>query len=550
MSAETGTSPSAPIRAAIDDQGVRNERFVCWGGVVEGVTGAAISSMLWAAASAHWITYSLTGPVNTAVFSALTAWYVLALWMLRQGRGKDVLPWLNPVVEAVFPSALMAIEARLVGGRFAAFGSVGPPLYAVALSLAVLRLRWQVPLVVGLVAAAGYAAVIGTWMIPAVTVGDGDLTYGTPLFLYLRPLVVLLIGLTSSAITLRLRRSVAEVHQQVRSQELFGKYQVGGRIAAGGMGEVFRATYALEGGLERVVAIKRIHPHLAADASVVEAFRQECQLTSRLTHPNIVQVIDFGSEGDGYFLAMELVEGTSLLGLLRATRQRSEPLPAGLVAWIGKQIALGLAFAHQEARDASGQPMHVIHRDLTPGNILLSQAGEVKISDFGVAKALGAREATLTSTVAGKISYMAPEQALAQSLDARGDLYALGVVLWEALCGQRLFRGTTDAETLGKVLGLTVPPPSTVRSDLSSPRWDEVILRAVERDKERRFPDAQGMVVALDEILAAEAPTGPEELGAWVKRARDSAATQGDPSPAMPELSGTEVVTATVKARP
>ncbi|HUB09784.1 MAG TPA: serine/threonine-protein kinase [Myxococcales bacterium] len=538
-------SRDRPIREAIDDQAIRNEIYVSWGGIWEAVFGVLLCAAIWLASALHWRFSAPSGSALVGLFGALAIWYGAAIVALRRGRGTWFLPRASPLLEASFPVVFMWVEAVVVTPRFAAFGSSGPLLFAAAFGLGIIRLRWQLPLVVGILGGVEYAALVHWELIPGLASADAALMYGTPLFLYVRPGVVALMGLTAALITQRLRAGMAEVHRQVRSQELFGKYRLVARIAAGGMGEVFRASYSSEGGFERPVAIKRIHPHLAANPSFVDAFRREAQLSSRLTHPNIVQVLDFGTEGGGYYLAMEYVQGVSLQALMAQAQLDGELLPAGLVAWIGRQIALGLAFAHTEARDPAGKPLRIIHRDLSPANVLLSRAGEVKLTDFGVAKALGEKEETLTSSVAGKLSYMAPEQATAQGLDVRCDLFALGVVVWEAVTGQRLFRAPTDAATLANVLTLSIPPPSQLRPELRGGAWDEVLGRALERTKEQRFQSAESMAAALEQLAAPTDGAGPEQLAAWVVRASPR---NSPPMPAAVPLGRSEPLSATVRA--
>jgi serine/threonine-protein kinase len=285
---------------------------------------------------------------------------------------------------------------------------------------------------------------------------------------------------------------------------LFGKYRIVRQIASGGMGMVHEALYCPEGGFERPVAIKRIHPHLAEQDDLVQQFRREAQLSARLVHPNIVQVFDFGRVSDTYFLAMEFVEGMTLLTFMKRHRAHKSAMPAPVVAHIVRQVLHGLAFSHEDARGADGAPLRVIHRDLSPANVLLSSTGAVKISDFGLARALRDAVSTKTLTVAGHVGYMAPEQARGESFDARCDLFGLGVILWEMLAGTRLFLRDTQATTLLALVSDPVVPITSLRSDLTDD-WNVFIDSAIAREPRARFASARSMLAALDRLCPAQA---------------------------------------------
>jgi hypothetical protein len=275
-------------------------------------------------------------------------------------------------------------------------------------------------------------------------------------------------------VTNRIRALVAES----RSADLLGKYILGERLGAGGMAEVFKATYSPEGGFERPVAVKRVLPHLVSDPEFIERFRREAELTARLVHPNIVQVLDFGRHLDTYFLAMEWVEGVPLNRLARS------PLPPSVVSWIALQLADALDFIHSR-QGPDGRPLGLVHRDLNPPNILVSRLGEVKLADFGVARATATPGVTRTGVVVGKLAYMAPEQLSGPQYDGRADLFALGATLHELLTGRRLFLAGSDVETMQAVLNTPVPRLSAERADV--PReLEAIVMGLLERTVERR----------------------------------------------------------------
>ena len=292
------------------------------------------------------------------------------------------------------------------------------------------------------------------------------------------------------------------------------------------MGEVFRATYSPEGGFSRPVALKRITPQLAADEQVVQGFRAEAELCSRLLHPNIVQVLDFGRVEDTYFLSMELVDGGTLLDLAERARALGIPVPERVVVQLGRDILAGLSFAHDVARGEDGALLRVLHRDLNPPNVLLTRTGEAKVSDFGIARAVGAMTDLRTGTVIGKSAYMSPEQACAEPQDGRSDLFAVGIILWELLAGRRLYARGTDAQNMLAIVNEDAPPPSRFRR--VDARWDAFFARALARSLSERFPDAGEMAEALSRCVEGER-TGTGEVVAF--NARLDQAEAASPGP-------------------
>ena len=290
--------------------------------------------------------------------------------------------------------------------------------------------------------------------------------------------------------------------------EKYGRYFLLDRIATGGMAEVYRAvTHGVEG-FRRTFVVKRILADKAASPTFIRMFCDEARISALLHHPNIVQVYDFGHVSGSYFLAMEYLLGKDLSSLMRVLRAAKAAVPPALAAFIAREAAIGLHHAHT-LHGPSGQSLGIVHRDVTPSNIMLLYAGGVKLLDFGIAK-VGAVATTSPSGertegegVKGKFGYLSPEQARSGDVDGRADVFALGVTLWEMLAGRRLFAGKNDIETLRNVLQKPVPPPSSVRPGIPA-ALDRIALRALERTRERRYQTAEEMARDCDAVLATE----------------------------------------------
>ena len=285
--------------------------------------------------------------------------------------------------------------------------------------------------------------------------------------------------------------------------EKFGRYILLDRIGAGGMAEVFRAVMPGVEGFQRTFVVKRILAERAQSPYFVDMFVQEARINALLNHPNIVQVFDFGNVGGTYFLAMEYVRGRDASELLRRLRARERPCPVGVAAFIAREVAAALAYAHTLA-GPDGTPFNVVHRDISPSNIMCLRAGGVKLVDFGIAKALGEPEVERTGhgTFKGKLSYISPEKIKDLPVDGRADSFALGAVLWELLAGRKLFRGPSDFQTLKNVAEMEVPLPSSIRSDVP-PELDRIVARALARDPAERYPTGQALADELDGVLEA-----------------------------------------------
>ena len=291
----------------------------------------------------------------------------------------------------------------------------------------------------------------------------------------------------------------------------FGKYRLTERIGRGGMAEVWRASMVGPGGFTKTLVVKRILPELVRDPHFVEMFLAEASLCARLNHANIVPVYELGDVDGEYFLAMEYVVGHDLVDVLRALQ--GWPPPPGLGAYVVREVCRALAYAHA-LTDDNGAPLRLVHRDVTPSNVMLAIDGHVRLLDFGIAKMLAdvARPKTETGTLKGKFGYMSPEQADGYPLDHRSDLFSVGVLLHELLTGRRLFRGDHDLQTLALIRHATVPPPSALNGEVP-PALDEVCLRALNRRPEARYPGCAEMAAALDPIVR-ELHFGAEQLSA------------------------------------
>jgi serine/threonine-protein kinase len=295
----------------------------------------------------------------------------------------------------------------------------------------------------------------------------------------------------------------------------FGRYTLLERLAVGGMAEVFRAKISSSHGFEKVLVIKRILPHLAADATFVSMFIDEAKLTAQLTHPKIVQILDFGDVAGQYFIALEYVDGSDALGLLRTSAQRRLHIPRHLAVFIINEVLEALDYAHN-ARDMEGKSMHIVHRDISPSNIFLSKRGDVKLGDFGIAHAQRRESKTQAGTLKGKYGYMSPEQVVGQQVDGRSDLFAVGVVLAEMLMGRRLFTAANDLDVLLMVRDARIERLAKYCRDLP-PVLDRIVRRALQKDPRERFPTAAAFRDALGDYLYETGQrVGPPDLRAFL----------------------------------
>jgi serine/threonine-protein kinase len=284
-------------------------------------------------------------------------------------------------------------------------------------------------------------------------------------------------------------------------------------IASGGMATVHLGRLVGAGGFSRPVAIKRMHAQFAKDHDFVAMFLDEARLAARIAHPNVVSLLDAVVEEGEVFLVLEYVHGASLAHLLRAALRRGKPLRPAIATAIVAGALHGLHAAH-EAEDDHGRPMHLVHRDVSPQNVLVGTDGIPRLVDFGIALASGRVQTTRNGQLKGKLAYMAPEQARGEPLTRRADVYAASVVLWEALTGRRLFAAENEAAVLARVLTLDVPPPSSIVRGL--PRAiDDIVMKGLERNFTKRHATAREMAL---ELALASQMASPPAIGEWVAR--------------------------------
>ena len=281
--------------------------------------------------------------------------------------------------------------------------------------------------------------------------------------------------------------------------EHFGRYILLERIAIGGMAEIFRAKAPGLGGFEKILAIKRLHPRYSQDADFIEMLIDEARITVELSHSNIGQIFDLGKVEDHYFIAMEFIDGRDLYRVMKKLKDRGLAFPLDAAAYVAMEACAGLDYAHRK-KDSRGRPLHIIHRDVSPQNFLLSYEGDVKLVDFGIAKAALRAYETESGIIKGKFYYMSPEQARGETLDHRTDIFSLGIVLYEALTGDLLYKDDDEVTLLSRVRRAEIEPPSRLRPELP-PELEAIVMKALARDREDRYPSAQHMQRDLGRFL-------------------------------------------------
>ncbi|AEI68171.1 serine/threonine protein kinase [Corallococcus macrosporus] len=304
----------------------------------------------------------------------------------------------------------------------------------------------------------------------------------------------------------------------MKKPTLFGKYLLLERINVGGMAEVFIAKAFGVEGFERILAIKKILPTMAEDEEFITMFIDEARISVQLNHANIVHINELGKHDDTYFIAMEYVAGRDVRTMLERYRRRKEIMPTAQAVFIASKICDGLDYAHRK-KDARGQDLHIIHRDVSPQNVLISYEGEVKVIDFGIAKAANRSQKTQAGILKGKFGYMSPEQVRGMPIDRRSDIFAVGVLLYEMLTGEKLFVGESDFSTLEKVRNAEVPLPSEFNPSIPQ-GLEKVVLKALTREPEDRYQWASDMAEDLMRfLLAGDAIYSSKHLSGYMKEA-------------------------------
>lgn len=515
---------AAPLRepheAALSREIERVERITARAWQIMAVVGVIAST-------AFAVRVSAAMGIGGAVISmVMFAWFSFVAWRLGKGRGGRALHLSNMVVEAVMPWTYTIMIVFTQGTEYALASWVPPMLFCALLISYTARFRPLAPLLAGVFSAAMFLALYFLVLRARLSETAISQLINQPATQISRSITLALSGLLCSAVTLSIRRVMGRAEATVREQDLFGKYRLLQRVASGGMGVVFEALYCPEGGFERRVAIKRIHPHLAEQERFVANFRSEAELCARLAHPNIVQVMDFGRFEDSYFFAMELVDGLTLSAVMSRCFASGYRLTPEIVGTLGREILTGLVYAHEGVRGADGKPLRVVHRDVCPQNVLLSNNGEVKISDFGVARPLRQASLETTKTMGGHVAYVAPEQARGEPMDERGDLFPVGVMLWELLVSARLFLRESEPATLMALVADPIPNVCERRPDIA-PEWQPFLLRALARDPTARFASAREMLAALDALADSRSRDPAQDLAALVAMARQTPAPAG-----------------------
>src|SRR6185369_9959070 len=267
------------------------------------------------------------------------------------------------------------------------------------------------------------------------------------------------------------------------SANSLGKYRLIAELGHGGMAEVYLAVVRGPAGFNKLLVIKQIRPQLAEDPEFLGMFLDEARLAARFSHPNVVQTNEVGQEGDRYFIAMEYLEGQPLNRVIHRLG-RATGVPLGMHVKVMLEVCAGLHHAHELA-DYDGTPLSVVHRDFTPHNIFLTYDGLVKVVDFGIAKAMNSSSETRTGVLKGKVAYMAPEQARGERVDRRADIFSVGVMLWEAATGKRLWKGVPDITILQRLLSGEIPTPRSVKPDISE-KLEAIILKALSHQRDDR----------------------------------------------------------------
>ncbi len=317
-------------------------------------------------------------------------------------------------------------------------------------------------------------------------------------FLYLSGvlLTITLLGGALFWLDHRAKAKALKISHDIKSMQRIGPYLLQQKIARGGMAELFLADYVRRDGFRRKVAIKRILPHLAGNKDFIKMFTREARLAALLQHPNIVQIFDYGKIENAYFIAMEYIDGKNLGEILAAMNQG---LTVEKAVFIILEICKGLDYSHTK-RDDKGKAFNIVHRDISPQNMLISYQGEVKISDFGISKARSEPSFTQAGVIKGKLAYLSPEQALGESINQQADIYALGLVFYETLTGKRVYKFSSDVEAIRTIPKKDIDPLIKSMPDLPE-EVNRIVMKCLEKDKDRRYQNASAL---YNDLLACK----------------------------------------------
>jgi eukaryotic-like serine/threonine-protein kinase len=473
--------------------------------------------------------------------AGLGLYYSATLWSLKRGHYHPALPWVDTSITVSLPAVACVLEDTFHGPVYAL---TTPPAFAWGALIVVCALRAGKLLAYYAASLAALEYLLLYLLIMRPGLSAEPLSTLTLPMLAVRCVFLFAYGpLTATLANIIVSKAEAAL-RAIRERDVMGKYFLHERLGVGGMAEVFRATYSPEGGFEKQVAVKRVLPAYADDKEFLALFRREAELGSLLIHPNIVQVLDLGRHQDTVFLAMEYVQGLPLSSLLK--RVPGHRLPPAVVAYIGAEIASALAYMHGRA-DSRGEPLGLVHRDLNPPNILLSRIGEVKLSDFGIARAANRGSLTRAETVRGKAGYMAPEQVRGDPLDGRADLFALGLTLHEVLTGEPLLQGDTQPALMMASLDQEMLPPSHFVPGISR-ALDGIIMGLLQRDLDKRTPSGEVLQQQLMALTGPEAPL-PHGRRRLIERVTQAMAEPSSSSAHMPGGDPTAVTAEEVRPR-
>jgi len=446
------------------------------------------------------------------LLSSVALYYVALLILLRWGYYHRVLVWFNAVIEVSIPAVIFFIDYKLQGAEFA----LTTPVLAIwgsLIALNGLRTNRVLSVAAGLLAALEYLALY--WYVALPSLSYDTLETLQPAMILTRAFLLVCAGVVTAIFAGHLIRQAEDALGSVRERDWMGRYIIHERIGTGGMAEVFRATYCPEGGFEKRVALKRVLPKLSGDGEFVAMFRTEAELGSWLAHPNIVQVLDLGLHNDGLYLAMEYIDGVTLTRLLEVY---PEGLPVPTVAWIALGLAKALDYTHCFRRH--GNLLGLVHRDVNPPNVMISREAEVKLSDFGIVRAVEeVKDTDLLRTVSGKLTYLAPEQVTGAPVDGRTDLFSLGLTLHECLTGQPVF-AADPVVALRMVVEERVRDPRHKRRDVPG-SLAELVNKLTEPDPLKRYTSAKEVIAALQGLphWVAPSPAGESQLAHCVRHA-------------------------------
>ena len=310
-------------------------------------------------------------------------------------------------------------------------------------------------------------------------------------FLYVAGVLVTILLLAVALFVIdRIAKARAQrMESDIAKMDRIGPYLLQRKVARGGMAELFLADYVREDGFRRKVAVKRILPHLAGNQDFIKMFTREARVAALLQHPNVVQIFDYGNIENAYFIAMEFIDGKNLGEMLKIL---DRGLPPDIAVFILSQLCKGLDYSHSKKDDTTGEPFKIVHRDISPQNLLISYQGEVKISDFGISKARSEPSLTQAGVVKGKLAYLSPEQALGEPIDHRADIYALGLVFYETLFGKRVYEFSNEVEAIREIPSMEIAPLKDVIPDIPD-ELNRIVMTCLEKQKDMRYQSAEAV---------------------------------------------------------